>query len=135
GHGPDSVMVSWLPVFHDLGLVYGVLLPLWKGFRAVLLDPVDFLRRPACWLQAVSIHRGTHAPAPCFAFELCAAKTTPEERASLDLSSWRVALDGAEPIRFESEARFVEAFAACGVSWTTISHAYGMSEATAVISK
>ena len=135
GHDEDSVMVSWLPTFHDLGLVYGVFLPIEVGFRAVLLDPMHFLARPMRWLEAIARHRGTHAPAPNFAFELCAAKSSPEARAAVDLRSWRVALNGAEPIRYASEARFVEAFAASGVSWDTLSHAYGMSEATAVIAK
>ncbi len=136
GHpGEDTVVVSWLPAFHDLGLVYGVFLPLYKGGHSVLLDPLHFLQRPLRWLEAISRHRGTHAPAPDFAYGLCVARSTPEARASLDLSSWRVALNGAEPIRRETEAAFVEAFAACGVSWATISHAYGMSETTAVISK
>lgn len=135
GHDDESVMVSWLPTFHDLGLVYGVFLPLYKGFEAVILDPLDFLRRPMRWLEAIHRHRGTHAPAPNFAFDLCAAKSKPAERAALDLSCWKVALNGAEPIRYESEARFVEAFGAAGVTWTTLSHAYGMSETTAVIAK
>jgi acyl-CoA synthetase (AMP-forming)/AMP-acid ligase II/aryl carrier-like protein len=135
GHDADSVMVSWLPTFHDLGLVYGVFMPLYVGFHGVLLDPLQFLSRPLRWLEAIARYRGTHAPAPNFAFELCAVKSTPEERARLDLRSWKVALNGAEPIRYESEAAFVEAFAASGVSWATLSHAYGMSEATACISK
>lgn len=135
GHDADSVMVSWLPTFHDLGLVYGVFMPLYVGFHGVLLDPLAFLARPARWLRAIHRFRGTHACAPNFAFDLCAAKTTAEERATLDLSSWKVLLNGAEPIRHDSEAAFVAALGPCGVSWSTVSHAYGMSEATAVISK
>lgn len=135
GHDAASVLVSWLPTFHDLGLVYGALLPLWKGFPAVLLDPVQFLQRPSRWVEAIHAHRGTHSPAPDFAYGLVAARTPPEVRAGLDLSCWKVALNGAEPIRHENEAAFVEAFAACGVTWRTVKHAYGMSEATAVIAK
>jgi acyl-CoA synthetase (AMP-forming)/AMP-acid ligase II/aryl carrier-like protein len=135
GHDAESVMVSWLPTFHDLGLVYGVFMPLYVGFRAVLLDPLHFLARPMRWMEAFSRHRGTHGPSPNFAFDLVAAKSTPEERARLDLRAWKVALNGAEPIRYESELRFVEAFAVAGVTWSTLSHAYGMSEATACISK
>lgn len=134
-HDHESVMVSWLPTFHDLGLVYGVFMPLYVGFRAVLLDPLHFLQRPMRWLEAFSRHKGTHGPCPNFAFDLCVARSTPDERAALDLRPWRVALNGAEPIRYESEARFVEAFASAGVTWATLSHAYGMSEATACISK
>ena len=135
GHDSESVMVSWLPTFHDLGLVYGVFLPLWVGFPTVLLDPLHFLRRPLRWLEAIHRFRGTHAPAPNFAFDLLTAKSTPAERAALDLTCWKVALNGAEPIRHDTEVRFVEAFSAAGVSWSTISHAYGMSESTAVIAK
>ncbi len=135
GHDAQSVMVSWLPTFHDLGLVYGVFLPLWKGFPTVLLDPLHFLQRPSRWPAAVHRFRGTHSAAPNFAFELVAERSTPEERAGWDLSCWKVALNGAEPIRHASEAAFVDALAGCGVRWTTIKHAYGMSESTAVISK
>lgn len=136
GYGFDahSKTVCWLPSFHDLGLVFGVLMPMFHGIEGVLLDPLHFLRRPLRWLEAISRHGGTHSPAPNFAFDLCVAKSTPEERAALDLRRWKVALNGAEPIRFETEARFVEAFAAVGVTWQTMSHAYGMSESTAKIS-
>lgn len=135
GHDASSVMVSWLPTFHDLGLVYGGFMPVYGGFRGVLLDPLHFLRRPMRWIEAIARFHGTHAPAPNFAFELAATRSTPEERAAVDLSRWRVALNGAEPIRYDTEARFVEAFAASGVTWRTMRHAYGMSEATAVIAK
>jgi acyl-CoA synthetase (AMP-forming)/AMP-acid ligase II/aryl carrier-like protein len=134
-HDADSVMVTWLPTFHDLGLVYGVFMPLYVGFRCVLLDPLHFLARPLRWLEAIHRFRGTHAAVPNFTFDLCVAKSTPEARAALDLRSWKVALNGAEPIRFDSEAAFVEAFSTSGVTWATLSHAYGMSEATACISK
>ncbi len=135
GHDASSVMVSWLPTFHDLGLVYGVFMPVYRGFHSVLLGPLEFLRRPIRWLEAIHHHRGTHSPVPNFAFDLAVSKSTPEEREALDLSCWKVALNGAEPIRYETEARFVEAFAGSGVGWHTISHAYGMSETTAVITK
>lgn len=135
GHDAASVMVSWLPTFHDLGLVYGALLPLWKGFPGVLLDPVQFLQRPTRWVEAIHLHRGTHSAAPDFAYGLVAARTPPEVRAGLDLSCWKVALNGAEPIRHENEAAFVEVFGPCGVTWRTVTHAYGMSESTAVIAK
>ncbi len=135
GHDASSVMVSWLPTFHDLGLVYGGFMPVYGGFRGVLLDPLHFLRRPMRWIEAIARFHGTHAPAPNFAFELAVTRSTPEERAALDLSRWRVALNGAEPIRYDTEARFVEAFGPSGVTWRTIRHAYGMSESTAVIAK
>ena len=134
GHDADSVMVTWLPTFHDLGLVYGVFMPVFKGFPCVILDPMSFLARPIRWLRAISKYRGTHSPAPNFAYDICVSKTSVEDRQGLDLSCWKVALNGAEAIRYESEARFVEAFEPFGVTWKTISHAYGMSETTAKIS-
>lgn len=134
GHDASSVTVSWLPGFHDLGLVYGIFLPLWRGFPAVLLDPLHFIQAPLRWLRAIARYRGTHAAAPNFAYALCVARSTEAERAAIDLSSWRVALNGAEPIRYDTEAAFVEAFRVSGVTWRTMNHAYGMSEATAKIS-
>jgi acyl-CoA synthetase (AMP-forming)/AMP-acid ligase II len=133
-HTPDSVMVTWLPGFHDLGLVYGLLMPLYVGFRCVVLPPLRFLERPARLLRAISHYRGTHVPGPNFAFDLLAARTDPAELVGLDLSSWIVALNGAEPIRSESESRFLQAFAAHGLRPNVISHAMGMSEATSKIS-
>jgi len=98
-HRPDSVMVSWLPSTHDLGLVYGRFMPLFIGFRAVYMSPVHFMQRPFRWMAAMSHFRGTHSPAPNFGFELAARRSSPEERASLDLSCVQLLLNGGEPIR------------------------------------
>jgi len=133
GHDAHSIIVTWLPTFHDLGLVYGVFMPVFRGFKGVILDPMAFLARPIRWLRAISHYRGTHSPAPNFAYDICVSKTSEEDRVGLDLSCWKVALNGAEPIRYESEARFVDAYAPYGVTWSTLSHAYGMSETTAKI--
>jgi acyl-CoA synthetase (AMP-forming)/AMP-acid ligase II/acyl carrier protein len=132
-HDPDSVMVSWLPATHDLGLVYGRLMPLFIGFRCVFLSPGSFMRRPARWMQAMSEWRGTHSPSPNFGYEVAASKTSPEEVASLDLSCVRVLLNGAEPIRQASEQKFTTLFAAAGLPNTALTHAMGMSEATAKV--
>ena len=128
---PASVMVYWVPTYHDLGLVYGVVLPLFIGCRAVSLAPAAFLARPIRWLRAIHRHRASHSVAPNFAYELVVARTKPEERAGLDLSCWRHALNGAEPIRAAAEADFLATFAPHGLPHDCLSHSYGMSEATA----
>lgn len=134
-HTSLSVMVSWLPTFHDLGLIYGVLLPLRFGFPCYLMPPVAFLQRPLRWLEAISRYRATHSAAPNFAFDLCNRKITEPQRAYLDLSSWKVALNGAEPISPQTFQRFIETFASCGFKADTLCPAYGLAEATLVVSK
>lgn len=133
-HTPDSVMVSWLPTFHDLGLIYGVLQPLRDGFPCYLMAPVSFLQSPVRWLQAITRYKATHSAAPNFAFDLCARKVTPEQRAALDLSHWRVALNAAEPINPETLRRFVEVFEPCGFRAETLCPGYGLAETTLKVS-
>lgn len=132
-HDAQSVIVSWLPGTHDLGLVYGRMMPLFVGFRGVFFAPADFVRKPGRWLSAITKFRGTHSPTPNFGLELAVARTTPEQRAAFDLSSLKVVLNGAEPIRRASERRFVEAFTPHGLPKAALTHAYGMSESTAKI--
>ena len=129
-HTRDSVLVSWLPHFHDMGLIYGILQPLYRDFPAVLMPPVSFLQQPARWLQAITRHKGTHSAAPNFAYELCVRKVTPEQRASIDLSSWAVAVNGAEPVRRETLERFAETFESCGFRRGAFCPGYGLAEAT-----
>ncbi|XXY46356.1 AMP-binding protein [Sorangium sp. So ce269] len=130
GHGPDSVMVTWLPTFHDMGLIYGLLLPLVIGFPCVLMSPSSFLARPVRWLKALSRYGGTHTAAPNFAFTLCAKKVTEQERAQLDLSRLKVALNAAEPIRRATVERFTELFAPCGLRPEAMCSGYGLAEFT-----
>jgi acyl-CoA synthetase (AMP-forming)/AMP-acid ligase II/acyl carrier protein len=132
--GPDDVMVTWLPAFHDLGLLFGLLLPMCRGFRCVMMSPGSFLQRPMRWLEAISRYQGTHTAAPNFAYELCIRKSTPEQRRLLDLRSWRVAINAAEPIRHTTEQRFMEAFAPGGFRPEVLCHAYGLAEFTVKIS-
>ncbi len=129
----SSVLVSWVPLYHDLGLVYGVLMPIYAGCCSIFMDPAAFVQRPIRWMAAMSKWEGTHSVSPNFGFDLAVLKTRPEQRSSLDLSSWRVALNGAEPIRRPSEDRFVDTFAPHGLSADVISHSYGLSEATAKV--
>jgi len=129
-HGADAVLVNWLPAFHDLGLIYGVVAPLWGGFMGVQMSPIDVIQRPATWLRAISSHRATHSCGPNFIYDLCARKVGDAERCDLDLRSWRVALTAAEPVRAETMARFCERFSAVGFSARAFCPGYGLSEAT-----
>ncbi len=132
-HSELSTSVSWLPLFHDLGLIAGVLQPLYVGAQAVLLAPTAFLQRPLRWLQAISDFRATTSYAPNFAYDLCVSRSTVEERAALDLSCWQNALNGAEPIASETLDAFSEAFAISGFKRSSILPAYGMAETTLVV--
>ncbi|MEQ1504510.1 MAG: AMP-binding protein, partial [Myxococcota bacterium] len=134
GTDRDSVIVGWLPLYHDMGLIGNVLQPLWLGGRCVLLSPLEFLRDPLRWLEAVSEHRGVVSGGPNFAFDLCVRKVTPRALASLDLSSWRVAFNGAEPIRPDTMRRFAETFAPCGFAPDAFLPCYGLAEGTLLVS-
>jgi acyl carrier protein len=134
GHTPLSQMVSWLPPYHDMGLIGGVLQPLYGGFPAALIPPVSFLQRPLRWLRAISRLRADTGGGPNFAYDLCSSKITPEERATLDLSSWTVAFNGAEPIRQETLERFAATFASCGFRPEAFYPTYGLAEATLIVS-
>jgi acyl-CoA synthetase (AMP-forming)/AMP-acid ligase II len=125
-----DLFVSWLPVFHDLGLIGNVLLALYAGIPAVLLSPTSFLREPVRWLRAITDYRGTIAGAPNFAYDLCVRSLTDEQKQGLELSSWRVAYNGAEPIRAETLDRFAEAFTDSGFSMRSFYPCYGLAEAT-----
>jgi 8-amino-7-oxononanoate synthase len=124
--------VSWLPPFHDLGLMVGVLDPVFDGFTGVLMPPQAFLQRPVTWLEAITHYKAGVSGGPNFAFELCASRIGPEERVNLDLSSWRMAFMGAEPVRAETLRRFDEAFGPCG--FKGVCAGYGLAEATLLIS-
>src|SRR5207245_8380774 len=98
-HTSGSSGVSWAPPYHDMGLIGGILQPLYGGFPVTLMSPVSFLQSPLRWLQAISRYRATTSGGPNFAYDLCVRKITPEQRETLDLRSWQVAFNGAEPIR------------------------------------
>ncbi|HLO87423.1 MAG TPA: condensation domain-containing protein [Nostocaceae cyanobacterium] len=132
-HSPNSKFITWLPVYHDMGLIGGVLQPLYGGFPCKMMSPVAFLQQPFRWLQAISDYRGTTSGAPNFAYDLCVEKITAEQRAQLDLSSWDVAFNGAEPVRQKTLERFSETFAECGFRPQAFYPCYGMAEATLMI--
>ncbi len=133
-HGPDSRGVIWLPPYHDMGLIGGIIQPLYAGFPVVLMSPVAFLQQPLRWLQAISKYRATTSGGPNFAFDLCVRKSTPEQRASLDLSSWKVAFSGAEPVRTETLDRFAATFGPSGFRREAFYPCYGLAEATLIAS-
>jgi amino acid adenylation domain-containing protein len=122
--------VIWLPPYHDMGLIGGILTPLYAGNPAVLLSPVSFLQRPLRWLQAISRYGGTTSGGPNFAYDLCVEKTNAEEREKLDLSRWTLAFNGAEPVRAETLERFAAAFAPCGFRKEAFLPCYGLAEGT-----
>lgn len=130
----DYVSVSWLPPYHDMGLIGGILEPLYQGLPGVVLSPMDFLAKPRRWLQAVTKYGGTISPAPNFAFELCVRRVPPEQREGLDLSTWRHAFNGAEPVRPSTLERFAEAYGPYGWKPTSMLPCYGLAEATLFVS-
>ncbi|UUO07000.1 aminotransferase class I/II-fold pyridoxal phosphate-dependent enzyme [Blastopirellula sp. J2-11] len=130
----ESTVVSWLPMFHDMGLIGGILAPLFVGFPSVLMAPNTFLREPIKWLQTVTDFGATATGAPNFAFDLCAKKITPQQKTKLDFSSLTIAFNGSEPVRAETVQRFSEAFADCGFRPEAFFPCYGMAETTLLVS-
>jgi acyl-CoA synthetase (AMP-forming)/AMP-acid ligase II/acyl carrier protein len=122
--------VFWLPAYHDMGLIGGVLTPLYMGGRSVLMSPTAFLQRPMRWLEAIHQYKATISGAPNFAYDFVARRTKPEERAKLELSMWRLAFCGAEPIRAETFALFAEAMRPCGFQSKSLYPCYGLAEST-----
>ena len=126
----ESVGVIWLPPYHDMGLIGGLLQPMYTGFPVHLMSPVTFLQRPIRWLEAISTYRGTISAAPNFAYELCVNRIRPEQLANLDLSSWQVVCNGAEPIRAAVLREFSSRFAPAGFDARAFFPCYGMAETT-----
>ena len=132
--GDHTVFVSWLPLFHDMGLIGNVMQPLYLGVPCYLMPPIAFVQKPVRWLNAISRYRGTCTGGPNFAYDLCVAKVNEADRAGLDLSSWEVAYNGAEPVRAATLRRFVNAYAPYGLSARSIYPCYGLAEATLFVS-
>ncbi|MFY2558179.1 amino acid adenylation domain-containing protein [Corallococcus terminator] len=133
GLGPEDVSVTWLPSFHDMGLIDGILQPVYAGFSAYLMSPTSFLQQPLRWLKAISDYRATHCGGPNFAYEHCVRRTTPEQREGLDLSCWTMAYNGAEPIRRATLEEFAFEFAPQGFQARFFYPCYGMAEATLMV--
>lgn len=133
GHNAQSQGVSWLPHFHDMGLIGGVLQPLYGGFSVTLMGPEYFLQKPLRWLQAISTYGATTSGGPNFAYNLCVDRIKDDELKGLDLSHWRVAFNGAEPIHAATLERFNQKFAKCGFNPDSHYPCYGMAETTLII--
>jgi acyl-CoA synthetase (AMP-forming)/AMP-acid ligase II len=133
GYG-DGVTVTWMPHFHDYGLVQGLLQPLFSGDPCYFMSPLSFLKRPAHWLGAITKYGGTHSQAPNFAYEHCIRRISPEERAGLNLASWKAAGNAAEPINPVVLEKFIETFEPCGFQRAASAPAYGLAEATLLVS-
>lgn len=127
-------MISWLPLFHDMGLIGKVLLAVYVGAPCRLMSPLDFLQRPRRWLQAISKYRIYYSAAPNFAYDMCFRKIKAEDMEGLDLTCWKIAANGAEPIRASTLKDFYHAFSAYGLAYSSISPGFGMAEATLVVS-
>jgi acyl-CoA synthetase (AMP-forming)/AMP-acid ligase II/acyl carrier protein len=133
---PDATLgtgVSWLPAYHDMGLIGGMLESLYVGGRSIIMPPASFLQRPLRWLKAISDSRAEISGGPNFGYDLCVQRITPRQRASLDLRSWKIAFCGAEPIRAETLRRFAEAFGPCGFRAEAFYPCYGLAEATLLV--
>jgi acyl-CoA synthetase (AMP-forming)/AMP-acid ligase II/acyl carrier protein len=130
----ERVLVSWVPPYHDMGLIGGILAPIFGDVPAVLMSPQHFQQRPLRWLEAIARYRGSIAIAPNSAIDWCVRTIGPEERAGLDLSSLQVVVNGAEPVRAETLDRFAEAFAPCGFRRRTFLPSYGLAESTLLVS-
>jgi acyl-CoA synthetase (AMP-forming)/AMP-acid ligase II len=126
--------VSWLPLYHDMGLIANVLQSLYVGSLCVLLSPAAFIRRPLTWLRVIHDYRGAVSGAPNFAFDLCVSRYRPEDMADIDLSCWEFAFNAAEPVQAETIARFIETFAPHGFSQRAMRPSYGLAEATVLAS-
>jgi len=133
-HTRSGTGVFWLPSYHDMGLIGGILQPLYIGRPNVLFSPTTFLQKPYRWLQAITRYRATVSGGPNFAYDLCVDKITDEQKKQLDLRSWSLAFNGAEPIRPATLRRFVEAFESCGFQPKAFYPCYGLAEATLMVS-
>ena len=129
-----SELISWLPPYHDMGLIGTILLTVVVGCRATMMSPFSFVTRPARWLEAITRYRGTHAGAPDFGFDLCTRRLTEEQKRELDLSSWKVAWNGAERVRSTTLDAFAQAFEPVGFTRGAMRPCYGLAEATLTVS-
>jgi len=127
-------VISWLPSYHDMGLIGSILGSIYTDSMLTLIAPLDFLQRPIRWLKAIAKHKGVISGGPNFAYDMCVEKIKPEQIETLDLSSWRVAFSGAEPVRLDTMQRFAETFAACGFRKEAFYPCYGLAEGTLFVS-
>ena len=130
----QSIVVGWLPFYHDMGLIGNILQPVYSGFRAVLMSPIHFLQDPFRWMTAITKYKATVSGGPNFSYDLCVERITDEQLKKLDLSSWKVAFNGAEPVRAKTLEYFAKKFTSCGFNKKSFMPCYGMAETTLMIS-
>jgi acyl-CoA synthetase (AMP-forming)/AMP-acid ligase II len=128
-----SVSVGWVPLYHDMGLMMGVMQPLYLGAMSVLMAPAAFMQRPLNWLHTIHQYRAELTSAPNFAFDLCVSRFRADQMEGVDLSCWRLALNGAEPVHAETIARFTDIFSPYGFNPGTMYPGYGLAEATLLV--
>ena len=133
GNNEHSVVVGWLPLYHDMGLIGNMLQPLYVGFPLVLMPPTSFIQKPKRWLEAISRYKATTSGGPNFAYDLCLTSIPDEDIDKLDLSSWNVAFNGAEPIKSETLEKFTRRFSKCGFKATSFLPCYGLAESTLMV--
>ncbi len=129
-HTEESSVISWTPYYHDMGLIGNILQPMYLGSFGVVMSPLAFLQRPIRWLRAITRYQGRTGGGPNFSYDLCVRKVKPEQLKELDLSSWKVAFNGAEPVQYSTIERFSEKFAPCGFRKEAFLPCYGLAEAT-----
>ncbi|MBN2439601.1 MAG: aminotransferase class I/II-fold pyridoxal phosphate-dependent enzyme [Deltaproteobacteria bacterium] len=134
GNSPSIRGVIWLPPYHDMGLIGGIIQPVYAGMDTILISPVHFIQKPLRWLMAISRYKATVSGGPNFAYDLCVRKITTEQKSGLDLSSWDIAFNGAEPVRRETLRRFAAAFESCGFRQKAYLPCYGLAETTLIAS-
>jgi len=133
GSDRQNCLVNWLPAYHDMGLIGGILAPLYSGWPTVLMSPGDFVQRPVKWLDLITKYGATISGGPNFAYDACIARIPDRHLENLDLTSWRVAFNGAEQIRAETVDRFAAKFAPCGFDANAVFPCYGLAEATILV--
>lgn len=133
GQNPDTRVVGWLPLYHDMGLIGNVLNPMWVGTSVLLMSPITFIKRPMVWLEAISSFGAHTSGGPNFAYDLCVDRVEPSVLDRLDLSCWKVAFNGAEPVRKATLERFAETFARAGFDRNALFPCYGLAEATLAV--
>lgn len=129
----DSVAATWMPYFHDYGLIDGLIQPIYSGITCYVMSSLAFIKKPSCWLEAISKYQVTHSQSPNFGYDLCIQKVSSEQLSELDLRSWRTASNGAEPIRKDTIEKFIQKFEPCGFQATAFYPAYGLAEATLLV--
>ena len=134
GYLSTGATVTWMPYFHDYGLIEGLLMPLYNGTPCYVMAPLSFVKRPVRWLAAITKYRATHSQAPNFAYQHCVRRISNDQQGELDLSSWKAAGVGSEPIDPTVLNGFTDRFAASGFDRTAMAPAYGLAEATLVVS-